>query len=611
MNATETKPALHRSTMLHRVLVNGLLSCLLLPTLTAQGEAPSVEKAPKGLDAKAWDRFHDYPELIELSKAIAARWPKFCKIESIGKSAQGRSIWALTVTNPDTGPASSKPAMYVDANIHGNEVQGSEVSLYMIWYMLRFAPSVEKLAKLRDRLSFYVLPTVNPDGRAYWFQAANNASSSRGGQIPTDNDGDGLFDEDPPNDLDGDGQLTMMRKKVPLGQGQFKISSKDPRQLVRVQGDEKGNWIYLGQEGIDDDGDGRVNEDGPGGYDPNRDWGSAWSPSWLQWGARRMPFALPESRAVRDFLLARPNIAGVQAFHNNGGMILRGPGEAGSDYPAADVRVYDEIGRTGEKMLPYYRYMVIWKDLYQVWGGFVDWTYLGLGVISFTNELWTNQRKNQAPERLSREDSQQWNDLLTFDSHRVPWKKFQHPQYGEIEIGGSTKDTGRIPPGFLIREMLHRNAAFVLYQASELPELVVEPTTVEAAGSGLSYVTITLRNKRLTPTRSAQAIQHKIGRPDLLELSTPRRAKHEGAQANTVQILAVAKASMGRDRYRPWLAKPLAKDLDPKRIFVEGGIPSRGRISYRYLVRGKGTLRFHYRAEKAKDLVFDVSLNGK
>ena len=98
------------------------------------------------------------------------------------------------------------------------------------------------------------------------------------------------------------------------------------------------------------------------------------------------PFQLPEAKAVNDFLMAHPNIAGVQSYHNNGGMILRGPGaEWQGEYPRADVAVYDELGRQGERMLPYYRYLVIWSGLYTVHGGFIDWTNDGLGMLSFSN----------------------------------------------------------------------------------------------------------------------------------------------------------------------------------------------------------------------------------
>ena len=84
--------------------------------------------------------------------------------------------------------------------------------------------------------------------------------------------------------------------------------------------------MLLGFEGIDNDGDGLVNEDPPGGYDLNRNWPADWQPNYVQNGSRDYPFQLPETRAVANFLLAQPNVAGVQSFHNAGGMILRGPG---------------------------------------------------------------------------------------------------------------------------------------------------------------------------------------------------------------------------------------------------------------------------------------------
>lgn len=337
------------SFLLSALLFPALLPIVLMPRLVAQGEA--TRSTSTGIEAKAWDRFHDLPELLSIMQAMQKRWPKMVKIETIGTSHQGRDIWCMTVHDPSTGSADEKPAMYIDGNIHGNEIQGAEAALYTAWYALKYAPRVKKLDGLLKRVTLYILPTVNPDGRAYWFSSANSAHSSRGGQIPTDNDGDGTADEDGPDDLDGDGNLCQMRKKVP-GNGRYKLDPDDPRLLIRVKPGEVGDWDMLGSEGIDNDGDGRVNEDGAGGYDPNRDWGSDWQPSWIQGGARPYPFQLPESRAVRDFILKHKNIAGVQTFHNYGGMILRGPGDKKVSYARGDLRVYDEIGKQGEKISP-------------------------------------------------------------------------------------------------------------------------------------------------------------------------------------------------------------------------------------------------------------------
>ena len=571
------------------VAVLGLLG-LVSRGLRAQGEAPkSGLLAP--IDLMSWDRFHNWNEITQICQAMEKRWPKLIKLEVIGKSFQGREMLALTVTNPKTGTAASKAGMYIDGNIHGNEVQGAEAALYIAWYMLENKDKAPRLKEIFDRLTFYIVPSANPDGRDYWFKSPNTRHTSRGGQIPTDNDSDGLYDEDGPNDLDGDGFLCTMRKHVP-GKGNYKPDPDDPRLLIRCKPGEKGDWILLGTEGIDDDGDGRINEDGPGGYDPNRDWGSDWQPSYLQWGARPYPFQLPESRAIRDFILKHPNIAGVQAFHNFGGMILRGPGAEAFAYPRSDTHVYDALGQAGERILPFYKYMVIWRDLYQVHGGFIDWTYAGLGIISFSNELWIQKKWKQDGAYTDAKERLEFDRSLSFDAHFVPWHKVKHPLYGEIEVGGLTKDTARIPPSFLIREMLHRNAAFVLEHAYQTPELELVSLEWKPAGKDLRYLDVTIRNKRIIPTRTGQAASKKIGRPDLL-IAHP-------------QGCTILSAGIAQDPFRKKQVTLFAKKVLPTRLPIERGVPSQGTLRIRYLVQGSGKIAFEYKAEKAKDLSFET-----
>ena len=107
----------------------------------------------------------------------------------------------------------------------------------------------------------------------------------------------------------------------------------------------------------------------------------------------------PEARAINDFLMAHPNIAGVQSYHNNGGMILRGPGaEWQGEYPRADVARLRRARRArASACCPYYRYLVIWSGLYTVHGGFIDWTNDGLGMLSFSNELWNGGQYFNSP----------------------------------------------------------------------------------------------------------------------------------------------------------------------------------------------------------------------
>jgi hypothetical protein len=486
----------------------------------------------------------------------------------------------MTIQNRKTGPEARKAAFYIDGNIHGNEVQGAEVALYTIKFLMENYGRLEKVTRLVDERVFHVLPMVNPDGRAWWFDHPNTSSSSRSGLQPVDNDRDGVADEDGAEDIDGDGELLMMRKRDP--QGRYKTSPDDPRLVVPAKPGEKGEWTMLGLEGIDNDNDGRVNEDGPGGYDMNRNWPIDWQPEWLQGGAGAYPLALPETRAIAEFVLAHPNIAGVQAYHNAGGMILRGPGtQDQGEYPGADLAVYDHIGQTGEKMLPFYRYLVLWKDLYPVHGGFVNWTYEGLGIFSFTNELWSSRQLFNSPDDKPPQDDLLFNDHVLLGEGYVAWHPFQHPTYGEIELGGWRKMTGRVPPPFMLEELCHRNAAFTLYHAEQMPVVRLGAVDVERLEAETWRVTATAENPRLIPTRSAMAARRKEGRPDLFTIS-----------GNGLQVLSGGRVT---DR---WFRRVEPVERDPGRLRIEDGLRGQGTLTVEWIVRGKGEVKVAYDAEK-------------
>ncbi len=473
--------------------------------------------------------YHSYEELTEILQQFVNAYPKFLKLESMGKSYQGRDLWVVTINNPETGAARNKAAMYIHANIHGNEIQGSEVCLYTIWYLMENYQKIDNITELVDSRVFYITPTVNPDGRAYWFDFPNNSNSSRSGQKPTDNDQDWRFDEDGYDDLDGDGEIVQMRKLD--REGRFKIDPQDSRMMIRVSDDEPGEYTYLGSEGIDNDGDGRVNEDGAGGYDPNRNFPCDWQPNYIQYGADDYPLSLPESQAIAQFLMTHPNIAGVQGYHNAGGMILRGPGSKNyGNYLNEDIKVYDHLGKKGEKILPFYHYMIIGEDLYTVYGGFITWAYEDLGIFSFTNELFStaqyfNQEiKGDWQERFYREDRDRmfFNDFLEFNSMFIPWKPFQHPTYGEIEIGGWKKFSHRIDPEFLLPEVCHRNCAFTLFHADQMPIPEFAELKINKLKSDLYRIQVGITNKKMIPTISKQAQQHQLYRPDILTIKGDR-----------------------------------------------------------------------------------------
>jgi hypothetical protein len=566
----------------------------LLPPHPALAQPHTPNRVPL-----AFDRFYNYDEMVSILRSLAGAYPDLVTVESIGKSTEQRDIWLVTINNRMTGLDGDKPAMYIDANVHGNEVQGTEVCLYTIWHLTKSHGVIDKLTRLVDERAFYIVPCVNPDGRAHWFDEPNTSSSSRSGKMPTDNDFDGLTDEDGDDDLDGDGQITTMWKQDPTGR--YRRSNRDPRIFERVADDEIGDFMLIGSEGIDNDADGRLNEDGPGGYDMNRNWPAGWRPVYLQSGAGEYPFSYPETAAIGAFILDHPNIAAVQSYHNAGGMLLRGPGveEREALYPREDLAVYDQIGRIGERLLPHYRYLVIWKDLYNVSGGFVNWTWEGLGIFSFTNELWTTSQMYYGKEGDWSSDEQRFKfgDLLHFEELFAPYKPYDHPTYGEILIGGWTQYASRVPPTFMLEELCHRNFAFTMYHADQMPRLAFGRDQVRDLGGGAWEVTLELKNQASIPTISTLAADKRLGARDQITL----RPLGPGAAR------VIASGTLDS-----WYAPTMEiTRRDPQRMWVDRGIGRYAQRVFRWIVEGSGRVQVEYRSDKGGTIRQELELQER
>lgn len=551
---------------------------ILLVILTPLLAQELTESALKAMGAPnnpkveiAWNRYYDHAGIGDICTRLAKAHPDLVKKGAIGKSVQGRDIYVLTVTNFKKGNPDRKPAMYIDGNIHSNEIQGSEVALYTAWYLAENYGAIEWLTHLLDEKTFYIVPTINPDARDYYIHEGNTPHSPRSGMLPRDDDGDGLFDEDPMDDLDGDGNIVRMRRANP--NGRYKVDPNDPRLMIPAEPDEKGQYDLLGWEGIDNDGDGRVNEDGPGFYDPNRNWAWDWQPSHIQGGSDQYPFSIPEDRAVADFVMAHPNICGAQSYHNSGGMILRGPGtEADKTYSDNDQRVYDNIGKRGEEMLPGYNYYVLWRDLYSVYGGEIDWLYGAQGIYTFSNELWSSfdyfRKKDEGGGWFGRnKDVYKFDELLLFGEGVVPWTKIDHPQFGEIEIGGVKKSWTRTAPSFLLEDMCHRNMAFTLFHAYQLPLVEISDIKIKSLNDDLSQVDVTLVNNRMIPTRSDHEINNKFTRPDWLMLE----------DSDVVAGFIVT---------NPLMNQTVEQKHKPERILIDA-VPPMSTVHVRWVVAGK------------------------
>ena len=426
-----------------------------------------------------FDHYHTLAEIGAYLSAAAASHQELATLQVIGQSREGRPIWAIEINNPRTGAAAEKPGFYVDGNIHGGEVLGGEGALAFIDRLLTRYGSDTHITELVDTRAFYIVPIVNPDGRAI---SVDTPENHRWNVRPTDEDGDGLLDEDPPEDLDGDGRMLQMR--IVDADGLWKAHPTDPRRMVRRTPGETGGTYYTQlTEGTDNDGDGRFNEDRVGGVDLNRNFPANWSAA--QFASGPFPLSEPETWALVEYITSRPNIAAIHTFHTSGGLLLRFPTLAHQDwqFPEADILDYRAIAEDGVEITGYQNFAHEKQAIVDLMspghGVFNDWASKELGVLAMTTEMWSNGFGRGQDAQF------QWNDDVLGGTGFIDWYPFEHPQLGSVELGGWDRWSRSSPPHHLIADELDRNVRWVLTFADKTPQVAILDLATESEGGAV------------------------------------------------------------------------------------------------------------------------------
>jgi murein tripeptide amidase MpaA len=512
-----------------------------------------------------------YDDLTAHLQGLAAAYPTFARLESIGKSWRGRDVWAMTLTNAATGAHSDKPAFYIDAHIHAEEVATSHTALYTIWYLLTQYGTDQLVTWLLDNTTFYILPRVNPDGAEISLTTAHHWCGN-GRYLPGEEQTRGLCQ----HDINGDGTIVQMRVQHPAGE--WKISSDDPRLMIlREPGEIGGVYYRLYREGeIRGAWDGvTVEIEKPRDGNMNRNYPMGWMPDPRQYGAGDLPLSEPEAAGTARFILDHPNIAGMQCYHTHGGVHLRPSLVApDSSLPRVDLTLYKTLGAmataiTGYPTISVYEEFTPDPDQPRT-GSLMQWSYDEMGIITFSTELWNPELAagiaDPAKYQIRARSIQDEIALLKYnDEHLggkgfIDWTPFDHPQFGRVEIGGWTHMyTFRNPPprsvasseqarGFL-HETMHKNCLFTLRHAACAPLVRITDARAESLGADLYKISVIAQNVGYLPTHMTQmALKHGTAPNVTAALTIP-----DGASL----IMGVAEQDLGHlagrdERTAPW-----------------------------------------------------------
>ena len=510
--------------MRHRRRSPALLITLALGLLFSGGGyaagAPSSAASvgpedASSLPALPFDRILRYDEMTSLLRAWAKARPGIVQMESLGTTPGGRHLWFLTLTNTSTGPASEKPALLVDGNMHALEWTGGVAALNFVQRLVRGYGADERVTRLLDTRAVYVMPRVSPDGVEATLTEGRIVRSA----VPP-GPGRGPAPGFRMRDIDGDGQIVFMRFRDT--NGPWKAHPAEPRLLVPRTPEEPGGpdaWRVV-PEGVIEDYDGATIAVPPalegidfGMFFPD-DRGTPPPPG--------RPQPPTEISAYVDAIVRRPNIVAHVTCHTFGGGILMPPVNPDEDMPLADRQAFEAFAGRGKELTTYdpitYLGLRAGRDLGVHIPTEIGWLYNVRGIFSFITEFWNPLRaagvelEGQMSTWLGGlhpiEDEVKllrWSDRELGGRGFVAWHSFDHPQLGKVEIGGWDKVRYwyNCPFDRLEKEVAP-HADWLLHIGLATPRLEARSFAAEPAGQGRWRVRLVLENTGWLPTSGSQ-----------------------------------------------------------------------------------------------------------
>jgi len=241
----------------------------------------------------------------------------------------------------------------------------------------------------------------------------------------------------------------------------------------------------------------------------NRNWSAEWRPE--EPGAGEFPFSLPEVRAVAQFMTAHKNIFFDYSMHcdnTSKSYQVRPPMDHPYDWmPAEDNDYYTRLGASwsaisggGIMENNYYSQELMAGGYGETWHGFkLDWSYMQLGVYSLSPENSSKGGQDYDGDgKITLVESLRWNDEQHDGEYFKPWKEFDHPELGKVEIGGL--DAFPNPTGEQLAIEAREHYEFLTHVASQSPLLRIKEVVAEPLESDQYRVTAVVQNLGYLPT---------------------------------------------------------------------------------------------------------------
>lgn len=514
--------------------------------------------------------YSNYANQVTRLNTLAKNYPQLTVLKSLVKTNGGKDIWLLTI---GTGSTASKPAIAVVGGVEGNYLLGTELALGFAENLLK-SSNTDSIRSLLAKTTFYVFPNMSPDAMEQYF--AKIRYERTGNATETDDDRDGKLNEDGYDDLDGNGKITFLRVESPIGD--YKLHPDDPRVLIKadVTKGEKGQYLLL-TEGIDNDKDGKLNEDAEGGIAFNKN--LSYRHNTFAAGAGDFPVSEKESRALLDFLYDAFNVYAVISFGSNNNLstpVAYNPAAAQQRIVAGYLEPDAKVNSMVSEM---YNKVTATKDAPKTspaGGDFLSWAYYHYGRYSFSTPGWwvpkakPDTAKKEKPFTVEDPVANylRWAAQQGITNTFTNWTPVQDADYPnqKVEVGGIDPFVLINPPYKLAADIVQKHSAFITRLAAQQAELDVMNLKTEKLSSGLTRVSFDLVNKGGFSTHS------KLGERSYFLKKLKVAVKTSGKQevVGGRKILLLPSLESAATQSFSWLIKGSGK------LVIEAGCPTAG-----------------------------------
>jgi murein tripeptide amidase MpaA len=141
--------------------VPAAITATVVVLLVGSTAAVAAADFPRG-----YTGYHTYAEVGAVTKAVADAHPAIASRFSIGKSYQGRELWAMKISD-NVGTDENEPEVLYDGGHHADEHMGVEMALRIMRWLVDGYGSDTRITNIVNSREVWIIFLVNPDGAEY------------------------------------------------------------------------------------------------------------------------------------------------------------------------------------------------------------------------------------------------------------------------------------------------------------------------------------------------------------------------------------------------------------------------------------------------------------